>query len=93
MDRLLAESTDLDPTTPDVIDRGPKAGYLLLLVPLLCCGGPFLVATIAAASAVALGVGGAIAGVILFGGATVLLVRRKHRCRDACFATSQDSTK
>jgi hypothetical protein len=58
-------------------------GLWLLLAPLACCGGPFLIAALAAAGALAwagLGLGAA----ALTAAAAVLLIRRQRRSRACC---------
>ena len=42
--------------------RRPGAGLLFLLAPLLCCGGPLIIALLATASAATLGTVGAVLG-------------------------------
>lgn len=64
--------------------RGPGAAILLVLVPLLCCGGPLLLGALATAGTATLGtVGGVAAGLIAL--ATVgLWLRRRRRAGAAC---------
>ena len=59
-------------------------GLWLLLVPLACCGGPLLVAALAAAGALAWGGIGLAAAVLLAG--AVLAIRRRRR---ACWAPAE----
>jgi hypothetical protein len=67
--------------------KGPGASLLLLVLPVLCCGGPAVVAALAAASAATLGVVGGIVGSVLLAVAIGLIVR--HRRRGACDAPAQ----
>ncbi len=60
----------------------PRLGGLWLLVPLACCGGPLLIAALAAAGALAWGVLGLGAGVLA--AVTALVIRRRHRSGRAC---------
>lgn len=63
--------------------RGRKLSFLWILAPLLCCGGPFLVAGLAAVSATTLGtVGGLIALLLLAAGAGIWI--RNRRRNTAC---------
>lgn len=64
--------------------RGPGAAILLVLAPLLCCGGPLILGVLATAGAATLGtVGGVVAGLIAL--ATVgLWLRRRRRAGAAC---------
>ena len=58
-------------------------GLWLLLAPLACCGGPFLIASLAAAGALAwagLGLGAAALVAVV----TVVLIRRRRRGRACC---------
>ena len=62
--------------------KGPGASVLLLVLPVLCCGGPAIFAALAAASAAILGVvGGAIGAVLLL---VVLGLYLRHRRHGAC---------
>ena len=58
-------------------------GALFVLLPLLCCGLPFLLGVLTLASAIARGV---VVGVVvaLGGGVAVLLVRQSSRRRGEC---------
>lgn len=67
--------------------KGPGAALLLLVLPVLCCGGPAIFAGLAAASAATLGVVGGIIGAVLLAVALGLFVR--HRRRAACCAPAQ----
>ena len=63
--------------------RPGLGGLWLLLAPLACCGGPFLIAALAAAGALAwagLGLGAA----ALAATTAVLLIRRQRRSRACC---------
>lgn len=61
---------------------GAWAG-LLFLLPVLCCGGPFIIAVLAAASALARGlVIGALVAVI--GSIAVIVLRRRSRSKGTC---------
>jgi hypothetical protein len=62
--------------------RSGLAGLWLLLVPLACCGGPLLIAALAAARALAWGAAGLGAGVLA--AVTVLVIRRSRRGSRAC---------
>src|SRR5262249_51160648 len=61
--------------------RPGLSGLWLLLAPLACCGGPFLIAGLAAAGALAWG--GLGLGIALLLAVAVLAVRRRRRSR-AC---------
>jgi len=64
-------------------ERPGLGGLWLLLAPLACCGGPFLIAALAAAGALAwagLGLGAA----ALAATTAVLLIRRQRRSRACC---------
>jgi hypothetical protein len=62
-------------------ERPGLGGLWLLLVPLACCGGPLLIAAMAAAGALAWGALGMGTGLLVAAG--VLVIR--HRCRrSAC---------
>jgi hypothetical protein len=65
-------------------EKGPGAALLLLALPVLCCGGPAIVAALAAASAATLGVVGGVVGAVLLAVALGLWVR--HRRRGVCCA-------
>jgi len=65
-------------------ERGHRAVLLLLILPVLCCGGPAIFAALAAASAATLGVVGGVIGAVAFGVAFGLFLR--HRRRAACCA-------
>ena len=63
--------------------RPGLGGLWLLLAPLACCGGPFLIAGLAAAGALAwagLGLGAAALVAVV----TVVLIRRRRRSRACC---------
>jgi len=62
--------------------RPGLGGLWLLLVPLACCGGPLLIAALAAAGALAWGALGLGTGVLA--AVTVLVIRRSRRSRRAC---------
>ena len=64
--------------------KGPGVALLLLVLPVLCCGGPVIFGALAAASAATLGVVGGIIGAILLAVALGLFMR--HRRRAACCA-------
>ncbi|MGC8512696.1 MAG: hypothetical protein ACP5P1_06630 [Acidimicrobiales bacterium] len=59
--------------------RGPGAAILLVLAPLLCCGGPLILAGLATASAATLGTVGAVIGVVLVAAAVLVWVRRRRQ--------------
>ena len=67
--------------------KGPGAALLLLVLPVLCCGGPAIFAALAAASAATLGMVGGVIGAVLLAVALGLFVR--HRRRGACCAPTQ----
>lgn len=62
--------------------RPGLGGLWLLLVPLACCGGPLLIAALAAAGALAWGVLGLGAG--LLAAVTVLVIRHRRRRSRPC---------
>ena len=62
--------------------RPGLGGLWLLLVPLACCGGPLLIAALAAAGALAWGALGTGSGVLA--AAMVLVIRRRRRGSRAC---------
>ncbi len=62
-------------------ERPGLGGLWLLLVPLACCGGPLLIAGLAAAGAMAWGALGLGAGALV--AVTVLVISRRRRSR-AC---------
>lgn len=74
--RLAASRTDTGTG-----ERPGLGGLWLLLVPLACCGGPLLIAALAAAGALAWGALGLGTGVLA--AVTVLVIRRGRRSR-AC---------
>jgi hypothetical protein len=63
-------------------ERPGLGGLWLLLVPLACCGGPLLIASLAAAGAVAWGALGLGTGVLA--AVAVLVIRRRRRSSRAC---------
>lgn len=69
--------------------KGPGAALLVLVLPVLCCGGPAIVAALAAASAATLGLVGGIIGAVLLAVAIGLFMR--HRRRAACCAPAQEA--
>ena len=76
---------DLNPRAQAPAEKkGPGAALLLLVLPVLCCGGPAIFAALAAASAATLGAVGGIIGAVLLAVAIGLFVR--HRRRAACCA-------
>ncbi|HCU91251.1 MAG TPA: hypothetical protein DHU96_00195 [Actinobacteria bacterium] len=62
--------------------RPGVGGLWLLLVPVACCGGPLLIAALAAAGALAWGALGLGAGVLV--AVAVLVIRRRRRSSRAC---------
>lgn len=60
----------------------PGLGVLWLLVPLACCGGPLLIAALAAAGALAWGALGL--GIGVLAAVTVLVIGRRRRSGRAC---------
>ncbi len=64
-------------------ERQGLGGLWLLLAPVACCGGPFLIAALAAAGALAwAGLG--LAAVALAAVTAVVLIRRRRRSRACC---------
>src|SRR5712691_4635785 len=63
-------------------ERSGLGGLWLLLIPLACCGGPLLIAALAAAGALAWGAAGLGTGVLA--AVTVLVIRRSRRGSRAC---------
>ena len=63
-------------------ERPGLGGLWLLLVPLACCGGPLLIAGLAAAGALAWGALGLGAGVLV--AVTVLVIGRRRHSRACC---------
>jgi hypothetical protein len=63
-------------------ERPGLGGLWLLLVPLACCGGPLLIAGLAAAGALAWGAAGLGTGVLA--AVTVLVIGRRRRGSRAC---------
>lgn len=63
---------------------GPGAAILLVLAPLLCCGGPLILGVLATASAATLGTLGAVVGVVLLAGAAAVWARRRRRAGMGC---------
>ena len=63
-------------------ERPGPGGLWLLLAPLACCGGPLLIAALAAAGALAWGALGLGTGVLA--AAAVLVIRRSRRSSRAC---------
>ncbi len=57
---------------------------VLLALPVLCCGGPAIVAALAAASAATLGVVGGAIGAVLLAVALGLVVRHRRRASACC---------
>jgi len=64
--------------------KGPGAALWLLVLPVLCCGGPAIVATLAAAGAATLGVAGGVIGALLLAVALGLVVRHRRRTSACC---------
>jgi hypothetical protein len=75
--RLAASRTDAR-----IRERPGLGGLWLLLVPLACCGGPLLIAGLAAAGALAWGALGLGTGVLA--AVAVLVIRRRRRSSRAC---------
>jgi hypothetical protein len=75
--RLAASRTDTGTG-----GRSGLGGLWLLLVPLACCGGPLLIAALAAAGVLAWGALGTGAGVLA--AVAVLVIRRRRRSSRAC---------
>src|SRR6266571_456470 len=63
-------------------ERSGRGGLWLLLVPLACCGGPLLIAALAAAGALAWGALGLGAGVLV--AVAALVIHRRRRGRACC---------
>ena len=77
---------DMTSPTPNSQESPPRSGAwsgLLLLFPVLCCGGPLLFVALATASALTQGI---VVGVVVavLGGVGVLIHRRRARTRDNC---------
>ncbi len=61
--------------------RGSCGAYLLLAVPLICCGGPLVIALVAAAGTAFIGaLGGAVT--LIVGAGAFLLWRRRRTARE-----------
>jgi len=73
--------------------KGPGAWLLLLVLPVLCCGGPLIIGALAAASAAALGVLGGVIGAILVAIAVGLWMRHRHRVAACCGPASPSAQK
>src|SRR5215467_4383588 len=72
--------------TGPAADGGERSGpgaLWLLLAPVACCGGPLLIAALAAAGALAWA-GAGLAAMALAAAAAVALIRRRHRRRARC---------
>jgi hypothetical protein len=72
----------LGASRPGSGERPGLGGLWLLLIPLACCGGPLLIAGLAAAGALAWGAAGLGAGVLV--AVTVLVIGRRRRSRACC---------
>jgi hypothetical protein len=73
------------PVQPVREKRGPGAAILLVLAPLLCCGGPLLLGVLATAGAATLGtVGGVVAGLIAVTAVGLWYRRRRQASADCC---------
>lgn len=57
---------------------------MLVLLPLLCCGGPVIFVALASVGAATLGTVGGVIGTVLVAAAAVLWVRRRRRGIAAC---------
>ncbi len=68
-------------------EKGPGAALVLLVLPVLCCGGPLIFGALAAASAATLGVVGGILGAVLLAVAIGLIMR--HRRAACCTPTEK----
>jgi hypothetical protein len=64
--------------------KGPGFALILLIVPVLCCGGPAIFAALAAASAATLGVVGGVIGAALLAFALGLVVRHRRHSSMCC---------
>jgi hypothetical protein len=63
--------------------KGSHWSFLLLLLPVLCCGGPFLILALAAAGTMALGVtAGIVAALIAIVALVIIRRRRGANCCD-----------
>ena len=69
--------------------KGPGAALLLLVLPVLCCGGPLIFAALAAAGAATLGVVGGVIGAVLLAVAVGLFMRHRHRAAACCAPTAK----
>ena len=79
--------SDAGPTSspgPPAERRGPGAAIFLVLLPLLCCGGPVIFVALASVGAATLGTVGGVIGAVLVAVAAVLWVRRRRRGDAAC---------
>lgn len=72
------------PVRPPGQKRGLGAAILLVLAPLLCCGGPLIFVALATASATTLGTVGGILGALLVALAAAVWIRRRRRGGAAC---------
>jgi hypothetical protein len=75
-----ARSESVRPTPaspPPTQARAGLSGLWLLLVPMVCCGGPLLIGALAAAGALAWG--GLGLGLVVIAAAVVLVQRRRRR--------------
>jgi hypothetical protein len=68
-------------------DQKLGAGWLALLVPLLCCGGPLLIGAFAAAGAAAWGVLGGVLALVV--GVALVAIRRRSAKRRRLAAIGQ----
>jgi hypothetical protein len=70
--------------------KGLGPTLALLILPILCCGGPAIVATLAAVSAVTLGVAGGLLGAALLMVAGALWRRHRPRSGACCDWSRQE---
>lgn len=82
--RSTGHVTPPRPVRPDGERKGPGAAILLVLAPLVCCGGPLILAGLATASAATLGTVGGIVAAVLVALAAGIWIRRRRRSGAAC---------
>jgi hypothetical protein len=82
--RAAGRQAGPEPSRPGEDRRGLGAGWLLLLAPAAWCGGPFIVAGLAAARAATLGAVGGIAAAVVVAAVLVWWIRRRRRLGSCC---------
>lgn len=73
---------DASPQEP----KGSNWSYLMLLLPVLCCGGPFIVLALGSIGTAALGIAGGI--VVALAAAIGIFVVRRRKSARCCSASS-----